>query len=643
MRLNNPAALYLKPKVKTDPLWDQVKEKYELGVTLRRPFEREWILNLAFLSGKHYVFFNTQSHTIQQLQKLRGRIRNIDNLILPKWRRQVADLIKNEPSMSVVPKTLEDEDIKAAKTADKVLKHFWREAKMQRKLRLLAGWIFSTGTCFLDDRWNERLGPVKVNPETGLPEFSGDVECSVWNPFEILVPCTTIGEDDHNSFPWLIKVKRRTLEDFADRYGSDGRRVPAERISMGSVDLNSILGTRTSEEVLKVPGAIEISYYEKPNPTNKRGLLISAANGVVLNKQDYPFNTYNLEVFKDIEIPGTFWGKATLNQALGLQRTWNRSISSIDEYNRVMAKGKGLVPRGANLSLLPDDTHGEWIEYTPVYGHKPEHMDLKGLPQTYPLIMEYTLKSVQDLFSQHEVSSGTNKSDIRSGEMVSLLREQDAHGNIPAHAVFEEALEAVMSRVLKRIQAGYNDERMLKIVGREGEFEIFAFKGADLQGNTDVLVKKQSSMPESRALRSAQVLERFTQGLYGNPQDPEIRRHVMNMMDDAVVKDIYDDTRLDESYSRHENQLLMEGGVDPVGIVNSYDNHALHLKEHSHFQKSMDYQKIKFTDPKLFGQLEAFFMAHKIRHQEFLDEQRAQMLSYQTAMEGKGGMSASAG
>ena len=44
-----------------------------------------------------------------------------------------------------------------------------------------------------------------------------------------------------------------------------------------------------------------------------------------------------------------------------------------------------------------------------------------------------TSKLINDfnkLFSHHEVTQGTNKSDIRSGEMVELLREQDAHGMI---------------------------------------------------------------------------------------------------------------------------------------------------------------------------------------------------------------------
>ena len=62
-----------------------------------------------------------------------------------------------------------------------------------------------------------------------------------------------------------------------------------------------------------------------------------------------------------------------------------------------------------------------------------------------------TKVSLEDLYSAHEVSRGTNKSDIRSGDMVSLLLEQDAFGKLPSHAVFEEGLEAWGSRILEEV------------------------------------------------------------------------------------------------------------------------------------------------------------------------------------------------
>ena len=639
MKLNT-AADHLKAKKGKggegkDSLWTYTKDRYDLGMGVRRPFEQQWIVNMAFLIGKQYTVFNQVTALLQQLTRKKGRIWNVDNQLLPKWRRQISDLIKNDPEMSVVPETIEDEDIKAAKVGDKVMKGFWRQNKMKTKVRQLAGWIFTCGNGFLDDRWNPKIGPIEVDSDSGKPYYLGDVDCGVWSPFEILVPFTAMGDTNLHSFPWLIKAKWRSLDWIKGNYKRGGE-VKDEGRGTAPLDIGFLVGGAGGGVKGKIEGAVVIDLYVQPNHEHKRGLFLTAANTIVLEKpEEYPYDFYNLEQFKDIDVPGLFWGKATLEEGIGLQKTWNRTVSGIDEFNRTMAKGKGLLPRGANLDALPDDQHGEWLEYTPVLGYKPEILSLKGLPSTYPLILEVTKTSLEDLFSQHEVSRGTNKSDIRSGEMVSILREQDAHGNIPAHAVFEEALEAVMSRVLKRIQAGYSTQRMVKVVGREGEYDIFAFQGSDLRNNTDVSVKRQSSLPDSRIARESRIMERFGQGLYGDPTDPEVRRHVMNMLDDAVVKDIYSDTRLDEAYARWENQLMMQG--EAIYLVNHYDNHGIHVRELDHHRKSMDYQRGKVEDSEGFLEMEARFDKHREAHQVFIDQARKQMLAEQAQMKGGSG------
>jgi hypothetical protein len=171
------------------------------------------------------------------------------------------------------------------------------------------------------------------------------------------------------------------------------------------------------------------------------------------------------------------------------------------------------------------------------------------------------------------------------------LREQDAHGAIPAHAVFEEAFEALGSRLLQRVAEGYDDGRMIKVSGRDNEYEVIAFKGADLRNNTDVSVKRQSSMPDSRLDREAEIMNRYQAGLYGDPQDPEVRREVLNMLDDVPKDPDYGEVKLDEMYAGWENKVLANSDIDQV-LVNAYDNHQVHLKKHGMFRKSMDAPRV---------------------------------------------------
>ena len=107
-------------------LWKELKEQVELFLELRRPFEQQWMLNLAFLAGRQYTSFNSTAHLLQQLKQVPGRIRAVDNKLLPRWKRLVADWIKTEPEMSVVPQTMEEEDVHAAKVGNKIIKNFWQ-------------------------------------------------------------------------------------------------------------------------------------------------------------------------------------------------------------------------------------------------------------------------------------------------------------------------------------------------------------------------------------------------------------------------------------------------------------------------------------------------------------------------------------
>jgi len=126
-------------------------------------------------------------------------------------------------------------------------------------------------------------------------------------------------------------------------------------------------------------------------------------------------------------------------------------------------------------------------------------------------------------------------------------------------------------------------------------------------------------------------MNRFERGLYGDPRDPEVRRHVMNMLDDAVVEDIYAGDRMDEAVARWENQMIAQG----VTLnMNSYDNHVLHLQEHFNYQKKIDFQQVKITDPKSFHEIEAKFLAHIIQHQQAAAEQRQAMMKEQAALKG---------
>jgi hypothetical protein len=108
----------------------------------------------------------------------------------------------------------------------------------------------------------------------------------------------------------------------------------------------------------------------------------------------------------------------------------------------------------------------------------------------------------------------------------------------------------------------------------------------------------------------------------------------MNMLDDAVVKDIYSDVRLDEHYSRWENRILRSG--KQVYLINSYDDHGIHVREHNHFRKSMEFQKIKLEKPQMFLLIDQMIEKHVMVHQKYIEAARKKMMREQMMMGGGG-------
>ena len=606
-----------KKEKERDTDWAYLKKKYDLAISLRRPFERRWLINLSFLAGKQYVFYNQTAEMLQQVLLRKGKMRIVDNKLLPRYRKQVSRLIRNNPSVTVVPSSSDQEDIEAARKGTKFLKHFWRNGKMKKKVRELGGWIYGCGNGFLSDAWDPMLGPTKLNTEKGTLEYEGDVTCGVWSPLEVGFPVTGLGDTDLHAMPWMMRMKYRSLEYLAANY-EDGERVLNEQRPPGTLDV-AMLWNPSGDIASEVEGATLIELYVKPNKKFPQGLFLVGSNKVMLGKSIYPFNHYHMEQFKDIEVPGVFWGMATMEAAIWLQKIHNKTLSDIVEFNKIMARGKYLIPRGSKMEIEPDDTHGQKLLYTPVMGHKPEILDLKGLPATYDKALMLVANGLMELFHQHEVTQGTNKSDIRSGDMVELLLESDDMGNVPTHAVFEESLEACLHRILLRVQKGYTTERMIKIAGEANNYEVLSFKGADLKDNTDVFVKKESTLPDSRTIRNKRVMDRYSAGLYGMPEDPKVQRKVLKMLDDAIVEDIYGETHLDEQNANVENRALLE----QPGVVlasNDYDNDGVHLQIHRNFRKGRTYQKVKEQDAQAGLILDATFQTHEAFHMKALEE-----------------------
>jgi hypothetical protein len=593
-------------------------ERFESARQIRRMFEIKWYIVRAFLKGEQYVFWNTGTGTLDRHRQVDARrVRMVDNKILTYVRKQQSKILRMRPRAEVLPNSNDLSDRDAAQVGTDLLSHMHRTLEGPRLAREIANWVTTTGNSFVVDHWDETIP-------------GGEVGLEVDSPFSWYMPALSHGPTEFQDMPWAIRAKMRPISWIKEIYGFDAKPEPFaadQHIMLLMKDMDQSV---TGLEHIHMPSAVVKEFWIKPYKKFPKGMYFVVCNKQVIKKGNFPnYGTdskpiyeYPVTHFRDIKIPGLFWGMATAEAAIPLQKDFNRIRSSIIEWIRTMAKGKWIAPMGSGLAPTAiDNEHGEVIYYSPKRGIQPQQARIAPLPAAVMEALRLNQESFMDLFAQHEVTQATNKSDIRSGTMVALLLEQDDAAHSMTYQDFEDNWARMWRHALLLAQKYYKNTRMIKIQGAGKVWQTKSFKGADLKGNTDVWVATGTHLPENRIARQAVIMERFNSGLYGDPQDPMVTGRVRRLLDDSIPEDVYNDVEVDQKFAENENRMLRDGV--PVR-VNEFDNHQIHIQEHERDLKSGEVQDLVRTPDG--GPILTAFSQHLQEHAGLMAQQFQQQM-----------------
>ena len=601
-------------------------ERFDTARQIRRVFEIKWYIVRAFLKGEQYVFWNRGTGALDRHRALDPRrVRMVDNKILHYVRKQQSKLLRLRPIAEVLPNTNELDDRDAAKLGTDLIKHLHRTLEGPKLSREIANWVSTCGNAFAVDFWNDKVP-------------GGEVGFEIDSPFCWYFPAISHGPTDIEDMPWAFRAKLRSVEWIEEHYNFKAvpeSYVADQHIMLLMKDMDQSI---TGLEHIYMPSAIVKDVWIKPCKQYPRGMHFVVVNKKIRHKGRFPnYGTdsdpiyeYPVTHFRDIKIPGLFWGMATAEAAIPLQKDFNRIRSSIIEWIRTMAKGKWIAPHGSGLAPTAlDNDHGEVVYFSPKRGMAPVQARIAPLPAAVLEALTINQQSFMDLFAQHEVTQATNKSDIRSGTMVAMLLEQDDTAHAMTYQDFEDNWAKMWRHGLLLAQKYYKNTRMIKTLGAGKIWTIHKFKGADLKNNTDVFVSTGAHLPENRVAKQAVIMERYEAGLYGMPQDPSTVSRVRRLLDDAVPEDIYNDEEIDQEFAMNENRMLRNGAPVPI---NFYDNHMVHIKEHERDLKTSEVQAAIRTGDG--GQLLTAFQQHIQQHAQKLQEQQDRMQQQMMAMQG---------
>lgn len=621
-------------------LVNEIETYYDKVKNSRLFYEKEWVVNLAYLLGKQWTRYNNATQRLYEPGAPSWRVRLTSNLILPVFRILKAKILRIEPMLHVLPSTNDKEAKASAKVADKVLSFLWRTLRMVMVMDSLVGEVLSSGTAFLKPFFNKNVGKKftefdttttpNENPyldedgrqkvdEKNVPLFlvldangqpivkeycTGEIEVDVVSPFEIFPdPLATSMED----CKWVMQAKVRSVIQIQELYGITVE--PEDKLILYgtgvSEQIQQLLGKE--EETQDTDGALVKEYWEVPTKKFPKGRVITVANGELLQNEEIPDEYLELKnplpfiKFDFIKIPKRFFSKSLIDDLRPLQKEYNKSRSQVIENKNLTAKGKLLIAIQSKVSKNAFTSEpGEKIYHYAGNWAPPTMLSITPLPNYVFQNLADIKQDMFDISGVHEVSQARTPKGIRSGAAISILQEQDDTQLGPVIHGFQDSLETFGRMLLEIVKKRYTEPRAIKVVGKDMVDFVNDFIGNDILGCDDVVVQMGSSIPQNKIAREQYLTQLYTLGLLSKE---EVREYL-----GLEGEEVFSDDRLDEAKAVIENEQMAKGIVMKV---DTFDDHLAHIKILNAFRKQEIYYD--FDD-----RIKHIFMMHEKTHEDLL-------------------------
>lgn len=651
----------------------------------RIPFERQWYINLAFLAGKQYVSPLAVAGSGFRLTTPKAppwRVRLVVNKVRTAIRTECSKLTTSKPIPTVLPATNEDEDFTAAGVSEQILKSKFATAAFEATYRSWIWWGAACGTSFmkqyydatapdhdaksvpqppslpdgspLPDQMIDMVPGLREKLDTPIPAV-GKICIERVTPFHIYVP--DLLAEDLKDQPYVIHMMVKSPLWVKNKYGF--MPTPDSRASATVLD-SAMLISKGGEEHLDAVHVMEVWLKPNAHVDFPEGGLLTVINHKLVShssKWPYPFEEFPFYKYNGIRTGG-FYSDSIIVDLIPLQKEYNKKRSQAIEIQDTMGKPKLMYAKGSINPRMISSEPGQSIAYTAGFDPPTE---LKGaeVPVSMVQEIEQLASEFDDISGQHEISrGGTPTAAISSGTAIAYLQEQDDAKLNDQVSSIENACEDLGKHYLHLASQYWDDDRLIKITGKNDTFEALHWKKNMLRGNTDVKIQTGSALPFSKAARTALLTEMMQNGFI----DPMAGMEMLNF---GGLDKLMDEALIDKRQAMRENlkmadapekmlALLLNPSPGPNGEppteqpnpedpknphkfngdgspfqpqppvpVNSWDNHEEHIHWHNHFRKSQQFELLSEIRKQAF---EIHVQLHQIALQSQIINQQGQTL-----------------
>lgn len=556
----------------------------------RRPFESDWWLNLAYISGEQAVQYVPQTGQIVKLElEPPFADMTVHNAVMPIVRTERAKIHKTGVFPKVLPSADTDTAHSSARISEAYLQAELRRWTFSRRLREASFWIVSCGNVAFHWYWDptKKGGAVDVCP-----------------PFELYPDPHAKTFDDAR---WIIRERFVSEEEAWDLYGDvPGANLRALQIS--SRPSLSPLEHRVYHEAqgygtVNLEGVCLREYYQPPTPGNPKGEFICFTDaGIVHRGKKYPYDHGRIPFTHagHIERTSSKWHASVVDYLRGPQDALNRREALIEENINVSASGKWFVPAGLQLEEDPDARPRQILKATgSTPSAKPEYIQPAGLSAWVINDVDRVEGYMRGIAGQHEVSQGGVPGRVESGQAIQLLQEQDDSVMKDTIHSIEEALSNGFRQVLHNAKQFGDATTFLRSYDQFGTVEVLEFTRKQVDLDAQIDVKITTSLPTTIAGRFDRVMNLVQ---YQIVTPVEARRLLELATEDPDL-----DPDIVSRRRQHEEILVMVAKKQLI-LPEQYQNHGAEIDELKKWLNSEAAQKI---EPETINILKAHLHVHE--------------------------------
>lgn len=603
-------------------LVQEVTEDYKKRQQEKKPFEAQWKLNMNFLMGNQYcdIGYNNEVHEFDK--EFFWEHREVFNHIASITETRLAKLHNVRPTMTVIPASNDESDIKTATISKKILNSIYNKENMSKLISDATKWSEVTGSAFYKITWDENIGKTFAKDDSGKEFKMGDINISVCSPFEIFPESTNSADiEDCKS---IIHAKAYHVSDVEAIWGKkiSGEDVNVFSLGNFTAGLGGLGFNSTATRVIdskKSDHIVVIERYEKPSINYPNGRLVIVAGDKLLFEGDLPyFNGADGErVFPFVrqvclEQTGCFWGSSVIERIIPVQRAYNAVKNRKHEFLNRLSMGVLTVEDGSvDIENLEEEglSPGKILVYRQG-SNAPSYMSNGNVPTDFSAEEERLLNEFKVISGVNDILNTSLAYSNLSGVALQLLIEQDETRISVTSDQIKFAIKEISKQILRLYKQFASVPRLQKIVGDHGELEMMYFSSSDITSD-EVEFETDTELNESLAQRRSMVFDLLNAGLLQDENGKlsnRMRIKALELLGFGVWENSQDINELHQKRASAENSHLING--KEVNVL-EIDDHSLHITEHIAFMLGGDYDKKKDKEK------ERLFLDHIRQHKKF--------------------------